>query len=109
MASVSSLRHTVLRLLGGPSPRRTRAVTSARAWRLRGCWVAAPRAQATAWTRAWSSGGTIRLAAPARLIGQGKVPRGPPVAPTAHRAWRELHPRRRLAVGPQRLLRQAQD
>src|SRR5215468_7045460 len=109
MASVSSIRHTVLRLIGVPSTVRTRAVTSARDWRLSGCWVSATSSQATALTSAWSSGGKIRLAASSRLVVQGKVPRGPTVSPTAHRTWMELHPLCRLAVGHQRLLSQEQD
>src|SRR5262245_40593890 len=109
MASVSRIRHTVLRLIEVPSTVRTRAVTSARAWRLSGCLVSATSSQATALTSAWSSGGKIRLAAPSRLIVQGKVSRGPTVSPTAHRTRMELHPLRRLAIGHQRLLRQEQD
>src|SRR4029434_5695696 len=109
MASVSSIRHTVLRLIGVPSTVRTRAVTSARDCRLSGCWVSATSSQATALTRAWSRGGKHRLAAPSWLVVQGKVPRGPTVSPTAHRTRMELHPLCRLAVGHQRLLRQEQD
>src|SRR2546423_1243974 len=108
MASVSRIRHTVLRLIDVPSTVRTRVVTSARDCRLSGCLVAATSSQATALTSAWSSGGKICLAAPSRLVVQGKVPRGPTVAPTAHRTRMELHPLCRLAVGHQRLLRQEQ-
>src|SRR5262245_26025433 len=109
MASVSRIRHTVLRLIGVPSTVRTRAVTSARDWRLRGCLVSATGSQATALSRSWSRGGKCRLAAPARLVVQGTVPHGPPVSPPAHRTRMELHPLRRLAVGHPRLLRQEQD
>jgi hypothetical protein len=52
MASVSSIRHTVLRLIGVPSPVQARAVTSAKDWRLSGCLVSATNSQATALTRA---------------------------------------------------------
>ena len=52
MAAVARIRHTVLRLIGVPSTVRTRAVTSARDWRLSGCWVSATSSQATALTRA---------------------------------------------------------
>src|SRR5919202_1881376 len=109
MASVSRIRHTVRRLSGGPRMVRTRAVTSARDCRLSGGWVSATCSHATALSRAWSSGGKIRLAAPSRLVIQGKVPHGPTVSPTAHRTRRELHPLCSLTVGPQRLLRQEQD
>src|SRR5215813_6964049 len=109
MASVSRIRHTVLRLIGVPSTVRTRAVTSARDWRLSGCLVSATSSQATALTSAWSSGGKIGLAAPSRLIVQGKVSRGPTLSPTAHRTRMELHPLCRLAIGHQRLLSQEQD
>src|SRR5215813_13824722 len=109
MASVSSIRHTVLRLIGVPSTVRTRAVTSARDCRLSGCLVSATSSQATALTRAWSSGGKSRLAAPSRLVVQRKVSRGPTVSPTAHRTCMELHPLRRLAVGHPWLLSQEQD
>ena len=109
MASVARLRHTVLRLIGGPSTVQTRAVTSARDWRRSGCVVSATSSQATALTRAWSSGGKIRLAASSRLVVQGKVPRGPTVSPTAHRTRMALDPLGRLAVGHQRLVRQEQD
>src|SRR4030095_6615953 len=109
MASVSSIRHTVLRLIGVPSTVRTRAVTSARDCRLSGCWVSATSSQATALTSAWSRGGKMRVAAPAGLVVQDKVPRGPTVSPTAHRTRMELHPLSSLAVGHQRLLRQEQD
>src|SRR5260370_34514076 len=85
MASVSRIRHTVLRLIGVPSTLRTRAVTSARDCRLSGCLVSATSSQATALTSAWSRVGKIRLAAPARLVVQGKVPLGPAAAPPLHR------------------------
>src|SRR6266446_3562684 len=84
MASASSIRHTVLRLIGAPSALRARAVTSARDCRLSGCLVSATSSQATALTSAWSRGGKIRLAAPARLVFQGKVPLDPTVSPTAY-------------------------
>src|SRR5262252_5064395 len=109
MASVSRIRHTVLRLIGVPSTVRTRAVTSARDCRLSGCLVSATSSQATALTRAWSRGGKSRLAAPSWLVVQGKVSRGPTVSPPAHRTRMELHPLRCLAVGHQRMLRQEQD
>src|SRR5215475_14410263 len=109
MASVSRIRHTVLRLIGVPSTVRTRAVTSVRDCRLSGCLVSATSSQATALTSAWSRGGKIRLAAPAWLVVQDKVPRGPTVSPTAHRTRLELHPLSSLALGHQRLWRQEQD
>src|SRR5215831_16816014 len=109
MASVSRIRHTVLRLIGVLSTVRPRAVTSARDCRLSGCLVSATSSQATALISAWASGGKIRLAAPSRLVIQRKVSCGPPVSPTAHRTRMELYPLCRLAVGYQRLLRQEQD
>src|SRR5215468_11205752 len=98
MASVSSIRHTVLRLIGLPSTVRTRAVTSARDCRLSGCLVSATRSQATALTSAWSRGGTSGLAAPARLVVQGKGPLGPAAAPPLHGTRMELDLLGRLDV-----------
>src|SRR5262249_24111333 len=109
MASVSRIRHTVLRLIGVPSTVWTRAVTSARDCRLSGCWVSATSSQATALTSAWSRGGKSRLGAPSRPVVQGKGPHGPRVAAAAHRTRMRLDPLCRLAVGHQRLLRQEQD
>src|SRR5262252_1679205 len=73
MASVSRIRHTVLRLIGVPSTVRTRAVTSARDWRLSGCLVSATSSQATALTRAWSNG--VANGAP---NADGAAPAAPP-------------------------------
>src|ERR1043165_4217090 len=85
MASVARIRHTVLRLIGVPSALPARAVMSASDCRLNGCWVSATSSQATALTSARSRGGKISLAAPPRLVVQGKVPLSPAAAPPLHR------------------------
>src|SRR5919108_1356277 len=104
MASVSRIRHTVLRLIGLPSTVRTRAVTSARDCRLSGCLVSATRSQATALTSAWSRGGKTGLTAPSRFVFQAKVPLGPPATPPLNRPQMELDPLRCLDVGDKGLL-----
>src|SRR5438093_4135643 len=91
MASASKIRHTVLRLIGLPRACCTRAVTSASDCRLRGRLVSATNSQATALTRAWSSGGKNGLAASSRRICHGKIPRGPSLAPTSDLTPRQAH------------------
>src|SRR5712691_2974009 len=108
MASVASIRHTVLRLSGLPSAVRARTVTSARDCRLRGCLVSAISSQATALTSAWSKGGESRLAAPSWLVFEGKVACGPTAAPSLHRTQMQLHLFRGLDVGHKRLVMQKQ-
>src|SRR2546425_13134059 len=108
MASVSRIRHTVLRLIGVPSTVRTRAVTSASDCRLNGCWVSATSSQATALTSAWSRGGEIGLVAPSRLVVQGQIALGPAAAPPLRRTRMQLYLGGGCDVGHQRLLRQEQ-
>src|SRR3989442_12688593 len=108
MASVAKIRHTVLRLIGSPRTVRTRTVTSARDCRLSGCLVSAISSQATAFTRAWSRGGKSGLAAPSRLVVQGKIAGDPTAAPSLHRTWMQLHPFCGFDVGYQGLLMQQQ-
>src|SRR2546421_2713675 len=106
MASVSKIRHTVLRLIGLRSAWQARTVTSVRDCRLNGCWVSAINSQATALTKAWSKGGKGRLAAPSRLVLQGKVSCGPPAAPALDRTQMQLHPFCGLNIGHKRVLLQ---
>ena len=82
MASPSRMRHTLLRLIGLPSARQARSVTSASDWRLSGCLVWATNSHAAAFTKAWSSGGKMGLATPPGDIGHGEVPCGPAPPPS---------------------------
>src|SRR5262245_19851101 len=104
MVSVSRIRHTVLRLIDLPRALRARAVTSASACRLNGCWVSANTSQATALTSAWTIGGKNRLAPPSCGIGHGKVPSGPTLPPTPDLTPRKAHPLAGLIMGERRLL-----
>jgi hypothetical protein len=92
MASVASIRHTVLRLIGLPSACWARPVTSARDCRRRGCVVAAPSAQAAALTSARSRGGKTGFPPPSRLSVQGEIPLGPSLPPMAARIRVQTHP-----------------
>jgi hypothetical protein len=96
IASVASIRHTVLRLIGCPSACWARAVTSVSDCRLRGCWVSATSSQATALTSAWSRGRKTGVTPPSRLIVQAEVPLGPSLPPVADRIGVQTHPRGRL-------------
>src|SRR3989442_11051212 len=99
---------SVLRLIGLRSALPARTVMSARDCRLNGCWVSASNSQATALTKAWSKGGKGRLAAPSRLVLQGKVACGPPATPSLHRTQMQLHPFCGLNIGHKRVLMQQQ-
>src|SRR5262245_17861144 len=103
------MRHTVLRLMDLPRACCARAVTSVKDCRLSGCWVSAISSQAMALTRAWSKGGKIGLAAPSRLVLQGKVPLGPTATPSLHRPQMQLDPCRPLDVGHKRVLMQKEN
>jgi hypothetical protein len=98
MASVVSIRHTVLRLIGLPSAGWARAVTSASACRLSGGLVSATSSQATALTSDWSRGGKTGGAPPSRLIVQAEVPCGPSLSPVADRIGVQTHSRGRLPM-----------
>src|SRR3954447_2778460 len=83
MASPSRMRQTVLRLMGLFSSSRTRLARSVVDWRLNGFPVRATTSQAIDATTARSRGGKGRLAAPARIILEGQLARGPTLSPTA--------------------------
>ena len=108
IASVSKIRYTVRALIGLPRARRTRAVTSATDCRLRGCAVSATASQATALTKAWSSGGKSGLAAPPGGVRQRKITSRPGLARAADLVAREAHALAGLRVAAVRLLVQEQ-
>src|SRR4051812_50101008 len=83
MASSSRMRQTVLRLMGLFSSSWTRLARSVVDWRLNGSPVRATTSQAIDVTTARSRGGKDRLAAPARIVLDGKMTCGPAVPPTA--------------------------
>src|SRR5258708_1108106 len=83
MASSSRIRQTVLRLMGLFSSSRTRWARSVVDWRLNGFPVRATTSQAIEATTALSRGGKDRLAAPARIVLEGKPTSGPALPPTA--------------------------
>jgi hypothetical protein len=109
MASLSRMRHTVVRPIGLPRAPRTRWVTSARDWRLKGCLVWATNSQATALTTAWSKGGKGGLAATSRGVGHGEMACGPALPPAQHLAARQADAPPRLLLGQVGVLVQQED
>src|SRR3954462_5290901 len=83
MASGSRIRQTVLRLMGLSSSSWARLARSVVDWRLNGFPVRATTSQAIDATTALSRGGKDRLAAPTRIILEGKPTSGPALPPTA--------------------------
>src|SRR5262245_46641008 len=91
MASASSIRQTVLELLGLPSPRLACAAMSAVASRLKGRAVWWTASHATALTRACSRGGKPSLPSSPRGIVQAQRPLGPASSPIAHGVGMEVY------------------
>src|SRR3954452_13114956 len=94
MASSSRIRQTVLRLMGLFSSSRTRLARSVVDWRLNGFPVRATTSQAIEATTALSRGGRDRLAAPARIVLEGKLTSGPALPPTADGIGMKIKPNR---------------
>src|SRR5262245_48167314 len=91
MASASSIRQTVLALMGFPSARLACAAMSVVASRLRGRGVWWTASHARALTRAWSRGGKPGLPSSTRDIVQAKLPMGPTSPPIAHGVGMEVY------------------
>src|SRR3954471_9954146 len=99
MASSSRMRQTVLRLMGLFSSSRARSARSVVDWRLNGFPVRATTSQAIETTTALSRGGKGRLAAPARIVLEGKLTSGPALPPTADGIGMKIKPSRGCHVG----------
>src|SRR5262245_16659161 len=84
MASASSTRGTVVRLIGLPNSALARWLRSRSDSRLRGSPVWATRSHARPTTTALSRGGKRGLAPPAGLVGERELPVTPALAPAAH-------------------------
>src|SRR5262245_244322 len=99
MTSASSIRQTVLGLMGLPRARLACTAMSAVESRLRGRPVWWTASHAMALTRAGSRGGKPDLPASPRRIFQTELPMGPAAPPIPHGVGMEVHLCRRTDVG----------
>src|SRR5947209_16296844 len=99
MASPSSMRHTVLRLMGLFNSSCARLARSAVDWRLSGFPVLATTSQAMEVTMALSRGGKGGLASASVVILEGEAACGPALPPQADGVGVEADPGGSFGVG----------